>query len=100
MSKIKLNELKRFDMAQSLRNEEDIMIYLQIVMEENNPDEWANALDVVARARGMAQLAKETGIERSVLFSHPEKINPKAMRDAMVAVMQSLKAQTTAAEAH
>lgn len=98
---VKINDLPVFDMAEQLKTEEEILIYLQLVMEENAPDEWANALGIVARARGMTQMAKETGIERSVLFSRREKTSPKAMHDAMVAVMQSMKAPIhTATEAH
>lgn len=66
---MKVSELKSFDMAECINSEEDIQIYLNMVMEENDPSELAHALGVIAKARGgMAQLAKETGLGRESLY--------------------------------
>ena len=65
---VKVAELKCFDMAETLRTEEDIEIYLNLVMEENDPNELAHALGVIAKARGMTQIAKEAGIGREALY--------------------------------
>lgn len=65
---MKLNELTTFDMAECLKSEEDIRMYLNMVIEENDPAELAHALGVVAKARGMTQIAKETGIGREALY--------------------------------
>ena|SRR5574344_2274553 len=56
-----------FDMANYLRSEEEIAEYLRQVLEDNDPAELASALGHVARARGMPQLAKETGLSRESL---------------------------------
>ena len=45
----------------------DISAYLSVVIEEGDAGELANALGVAARARGIAQIAEETGIGREVL---------------------------------
>ena len=58
MSKIKT---RPFDMVNYLNDEGDVAAYLQAVMEDGDPALLAAALGDIARARGMAQLAKDTG---------------------------------------
>ena len=53
---VKVADLPSFDMAESLK------------IEENNPAELAHALGVIAKARGMPQIAKEAGIGRGALY--------------------------------
>lgn len=43
---VKVADLPNFDMAESFKTEEDIVIYLNIVLEENDPAELAHALGV------------------------------------------------------
>ena len=64
---VKIAELKRFDMAETLQDEEEIQIYLNLVLDENDPAELAHSLGVIAKARGMIQIAKDAGISREVL---------------------------------
>jgi probable addiction module antidote protein len=66
--KIKISDLPDFDMAQQLKNEEDIAAYLTIVMEDNDPSLLAAALGDIARARGMSDIAKAAGITREALY--------------------------------
>ncbi len=61
-------KLTRFDIIDFLKTDEDIDHYLAVVAEENDPDFLARALGDVARARGMSQLARETGISRMGLI--------------------------------
>ena len=49
--KIKIADLPEFDMAEELKTEEDIAIYLTLALEENDPAELVHALKTVARAR-------------------------------------------------
>lgn len=65
---VKLSDLPSFDMAETLKTEEDIITYLNIVLEENDPAELAHALGVIAKAKGMTQIAKEAGIGREALY--------------------------------
>ena len=53
---MKLADLRPFDVINHLRDEEDIMGYLQAVMEENHPKATAAALHDVARARRQLHL--------------------------------------------
>lgn len=57
-----------FDMAEQLRDEQDIAAYLTLVLEEGDPGELAYALGVIARARGMTQIAAEAGMGREALY--------------------------------
>ena len=58
----------RFDMADHLDSDEAIQEYFRQVMEDGDPDEIIRALGHIARARGMAQLAKDTGLGRESLY--------------------------------
>ena len=91
---VKVTELKRFDMAETLRTEEDIEIYLNLVMEENDPNELAHALGVIAKARGMTQIAKDAGIGRESLYKAlREGANPRY--DTIAKVIQALGLKLT-----
>lgn len=60
----------RYDTADYLKTEEDIAAYMEAVMEEGGDDPAfiAHALGVVARARNMSQLARDTGLTREGLY--------------------------------
>lgn len=59
---------RAFDSARYLESEEEIGEYLQAMSEDGNPAEIAHALGVVARARGMSELAQKTGLTRQALY--------------------------------
>lgn len=60
----------RYDSADYLETPEDIAAYLDAVMEEggNDPAYVSRALGVVARARNISQLARDTGMSREGLY--------------------------------
>ncbi|HEV7136295.1 MAG TPA: addiction module antidote protein [Steroidobacteraceae bacterium] len=60
----------RWDAADYLKSEADMAAYLQACLEEapDDPAFLAAALGDIARAHGMVQLAKETGITRDGLY--------------------------------
>lgn len=60
--------IKPFDAADYLRDEGDIAEYLTAAAEDGDPAAVAQALGVVARARSMTQLAKDTGLTREGLY--------------------------------
>ena len=57
-----------FDAADYLDNEETIAQFLTASMEDPNPDVFLMALRDVAKARGMADLAKASGLGRESLY--------------------------------
>jgi probable addiction module antidote protein len=60
--------MRTYDSARYLDDEETIAAYLAEAFEAGDPKEIAHALGVVARARGMTQLARDTGIARESLY--------------------------------
>ncbi len=64
----RIANLPDFDITEHLDSEEAIAAYLTMVIEENDPSELAHALGVVARARGMTQVAREAGLGREALY--------------------------------
>lgn len=66
--KIRIADLPEFDITEHLDSEEAIAAYLTAVIEENDPSELAHALGVVARARGMTQVAQDAGLAREALY--------------------------------
>ena len=60
--KIKISELPEFDATRYLEDEQDIAMYLTCVLEENDAALLAAALGDIAKARGMAEVAR---IDRS-----------------------------------
>jgi probable addiction module antidote protein len=59
---------KVFDAAMYLDNDGVIAEYLSAAAEDSNPDVFVAALGDVAKARGMAQIAKESGLGRESLY--------------------------------
>ena len=59
-------KLVAFDAARYLDNDEAIAEYMTAVLEENDTDLLILALADVARAKGMAQVAKDAGLGREV----------------------------------
>ena len=61
-------KFSRWDSAEYLKTDEDIAQYLEAALEEDDPAFFAQALGVVARARGMTQVAKDAGVTREGLY--------------------------------
>ncbi len=66
MRKVKLS---KWDSAEHLKTDEDMVLCLEACLEEAGDDAAfiAKALGTIARAKGMTQLAKETGLGRESL---------------------------------
>ena len=61
-------KLVSFDAARYLNDDEAIAEYMTAVLEANDPDLLLLALADVARAKGMAQVAKDAGLGRESLY--------------------------------
>jgi probable addiction module antidote protein len=59
---------KPFDAAVYLDNDAVIAEYLSAAAEDPNPEVFVAALGDVAKARGMAQIAKDSGLGRESLY--------------------------------
>lgn len=61
-------KISKFDAVDYLDSKEMMAEYLAAAMEDDNPDVFLAALADVAKARGMAQLSKDTGLGRESLY--------------------------------
>jgi probable addiction module antidote protein len=79
-----------FDVADYLDNETVIAEYLSLAAKSDNPDVLLKALSDVAKARGMAQVAKDSGLGRESLY---KALAPgaKPRFETITAVMKALK---------
>ncbi len=87
--------LFNYDPAAALDGPEAIAEFMADALETGDASYIAKALGVVARARGMTELARETGLAREQLYrSFSEQGNPTLK--TMLAVMKVLGVDMTA----
>jgi probable addiction module antidote protein len=60
----------RYDVAEHLRTPEEVAAYLEACLDDADSDAAfiAKALGDIARAKGMAQVARDTGLSRESLY--------------------------------
>jgi len=88
-------KLTTYDPAEELDSEEAIAIFMADAFETDDAGYISHALGVVARAKGMTQIARETGLSREQLYrSFSDKGNP-TLKTTM-AVMKALGIKLTA----
>ena len=64
----KIQKLKVFDITRHLDSEQSMAEYLSQVLEDGDNDELIRALGHIAKAKGMATVAKESGLGRESLY--------------------------------
>lgn len=89
-----MKTLSKFDAADYLDNEETIAEYLTAALEDENPDVFLAAISDVAKARGMAAIAKSTGLGRESLY---KALAPgaKPRYDTIIKVLHGLGVRIT-----
>lgn len=85
----------RFDAADYLKNDETIAEYITAALEDPNPDVFLAVVRDVARAKGMAQLAKDAGLGRESLY---KALTPgaKPRYDTMLKLLNALGVKLSA----
>ena len=63
-----IKSLPEFDAAQYLDSDAAVAAYLTDILEANDPALLAAALGDIARARGMSEIAKASGLTREALY--------------------------------
>jgi probable addiction module antidote protein len=88
-------KLVAFDAARYLDSDEAVAEYMSAMLEANDPDLLLLALGDVARAKGMAQVAKEAGLGRESLY---KALTPgaKPRFDTVLKVARALGVKFTA----
>ncbi|RCW84252.1 addiction module antidote protein [Phyllobacterium bourgognense] len=84
-----VEKLIPYDPAEDLTTDEAIEVFLTDAFETGDAAYIARALGVVARAKGMTKIARETGLAREQLYrSLSENGNPTL--ETIVAVMKAI----------
>lgn len=93
-------QTRPWDVAEHLRTEKDMAAYLEAVLEDGDPSLVAAALGDIARAKGMTQISRETGLGRESLYKalSPEG-NPEFATVLKVVRALGLRLHVTAADA-
>ncbi len=88
-----------WDVAEHLETVEDMAAYLEAALEEGDPALVAAAMGDIARAKGITQIARETGLGRESLYKalSPEG-NPEFATVMKVMRALGLKLHATAAQ--
>jgi len=84
-----MSNVTTFDVSQYLDSKEMIAEYLTQVLQDGDTNELLQAIGAIAKAKGMSQIAKDTGLGRESLyktFSH----NAKPRFDTVMKVLNSL----------
>lgn len=91
-----MNEkLSTFDIAEELTSDEAIAVFMADALESNDVNYITHALGIIARAKGMTQIAEKTGLSREQLYrSFSENGNPTLK--TTLAVMKALGIELTA----
>jgi probable addiction module antidote protein len=93
--KAKREKITAYDPAEDLGSNEAIAIFMAEAFQTNDAGYIAHALGVVARAKGMAQIASQTGLSREQLYrSFSAKGNPTLK--TTLTVMKALGIKFTA----
>jgi len=82
------NNLETFDVAKYLDNKEVIAEYLSQILEDGDMDELLSAIGDIARAKGMTQISKDTGLGRESLYKTFHK-GAKPKFDTILKVLNS-----------
>ncbi len=88
-----------FDVADYLDDEETISAYLTAALADPDPDAFLSAVKAVSRARGMSQLAKDSGLSREGLY---KALSPgaKPRYETVMKVIRALGVELHADIAH
>jgi probable addiction module antidote protein len=57
-----------YDPAEYIETREDVISFLEGVLEENDPEFLLGTIGHIARSKGMAQIAKELDLDRAGLY--------------------------------
>ena len=84
-----MSNLTTFDVSQYLDSKETIAEYLSQVLAEGDTDELLEAIGNIAKAKGMAQIAADTGLGRESLYKSFQA-GSKPRIDTVLKVLNSL----------
>lgn len=84
-----ITKTKTFDVAEFLEDEQTMAEYLNMALEDPNPEMFLLAVRNIARARGMTQVARDTGLGRESLYKALSE-GAKPRYDTILKVVRAL----------
>ena len=87
-------KLTNYDPAEDLTSDEAIAIFMAEAFQTNDAGYIAHALGVVARVKGMAQIAVQTGLSREQLYRSFSENGTPTLKTTL-AVMKALGIELT-----
>ena len=76
---------KKWDPAEIIETKEDVIVFLESALEENDTEFLFKTLGYIARSKGMAEIARELGLNREGLYTAlSEQGNPSFVTIARV----------------
>ena len=86
------NKLIPFDMTEYLDSEEAMAEYLSQVLADGDNEEFLRAIGYIAKAKGMTEIAKESGLGRESLYK-ALRPDAKPRFETVMRVLDALKIQ-------
>jgi len=87
--KLNISKLAEFDVIDYLKTDQDIAEYLTVVLEDGDPALFVAAIGDVARAKGMMDISKKSGVTRESLY-RALKINAHPRFETVAKVIHAL----------
>jgi len=84
-----MSNLTTFDVSQYLNSKEMIAEYLSQVLADGDTNELLEAIGNIAKAKGMSQIAKDTGLGRESLYK-TFQYGSKPRFETVIKVLDSL----------
>ncbi len=91
-----MNTFTKFEIADYLDSDEMIAEFLSAALEDENPDVFIAALGAVAKAKGMTEIARDSGLGRESLYK-ALKEGAKPRYDTVLKVLAALGVKLTVA---
>lgn len=91
--------LTGFDLTDVLDSDEAIAEYLSQVLADGDSDELLRAIGYIAKARGMAKIAQDSGLSRESLYKSLSA-GAKPRFDTVLKVIQALNIELKAQPTH
>ena len=81
-------EISEFDLSDYLDSDEAIAEYITQVLNDGDTKEFLRALSYIAKAKGMTEVSRETGLSRASLYKTLEE-NAKPRFETVMKILKS-----------
>lgn len=85
---VEKEEVTEFDMSDYLDSDEAIAEYITQVLADGDTKEFLRAISYIARAKGMTEVSKETGLSRASLYKTLDE-NAKPRFETVIKILKS-----------